>query len=479
MTGSITFSRRSLVAAAGLAAVLVGIGWLVPHADADGNLRLLVGASVALALLGALCMVPVRHLPLIALGVTFLVPTETTVLPHVLQGSALGLVPIVVWLVRAPRRADAPVPLQFLACMLGVWFVLSEAYAPLHTHRGSEWLLTATIALVAMVLATPAGLDRRRLRSLYLGLATVLGAYALLEGFVLHHNPLFAGLFDHNLWWKTRRYSASYRVTTLLGHPLFNGLVFSSAAVLAASELVERRRIQLPALLRFAVLVGATDATRSRGAAIALALGILFVILFSRGGGASWRTRRLVLSVCAVLAAVVLVYGLQARDESREGQSSAQTRITVIKRASEALSRVEPFGAGPGESDAFRKAQQLPGWEIDLENSYAELVVSLGIVGALLLTGLLVGVVVVGLKRGPPAGEAAALLTIMVSMAGFNAIEGHKPVLILISLLAAAILGDRGHRQTAEEAPTKAVADAMGDVRGSGAPGRVQPTGAR
>ncbi|HLM86625.1 MAG TPA: O-antigen ligase family protein [Solirubrobacteraceae bacterium] len=424
---------------------LLATGLLIPLADSHGDLSVFVGCVFVATALGTLFVIPIRFLPAIALIVTLLVPTETTV-PHLFEGSALGGVPLIVWMIRAPRSGQTPTALRLLACLLGVWFVLSYVFAPLHTHRGAEWLVTATIVMVITVISTPQGLKPGDLRALFLAIATVLGIYALLEGFALHHNVLFASLFEHTTWWRALHYNASYRVTTLLGHPLFNGLVFSAAAVLAASNLVQQPKKPLVALARFIILVGATDATHSRGADIALAIGVGVVIAFSRGRGQGWRTRKLVLTISCLLGAVVLVYGLQARDESREGQSSAQTRIAVIKRASEALHHVEPFGAGPGESDAYRKAKRLPGWETDLENSYAELIVSLGPIGVLLVLALLIAVVAFGLQNELVRGEAAALLTILVSMAGFNAIEGHKPVMILIALLVIVILTAPRHK---------------------------------
>lgn len=453
----LTGGARMAVQVTTLSLALLAAGLFIPFADSRGDFSLLLACVLAATAVGLLFAIPIRSLPAVALIVTLVAPTEA-IAPHLLQGSALGLLPLVVWMIRAPRSSQTPPALRLLACLLGVWLVLSYAFAPLHTHRGSEWLVTFVIALIVTVISTPRGLNARDLRALFLTVTTALGAYALLEGFFLHHNVLFAPLFEHTTWWHTLRYNASYRVTTLIGHPLLNGLVFSTAAVLAASDLIQRPQRSLAALVRFMILVGATDATHSRGAAIALAVGVGAVIAFSRGGARGWKTRRLVLATSFLIGAVALVYGLQARDESREGQSSAKTRITVIKRASEALAHVEPFGAGPGESDAYRKAKQLPGWETDLENSYAELIVSLGPIGALLVLVLLFAVVVVGLKNELVTGEAAALLTILVSMAGFNAIEGHKPVIILIALFVVAILtaprqrdASRGHRSRATD----------------------------
>ncbi len=317
---------------------------------------------------------------------------------------------------------------------------MSTVVSPLHTHKGLEWLFTVGLALVFAVISAPVGLNARSFRLLFVNVASGLGLYALLEGFVLHRNVLFAHLFEHAPWWVSQHYNASYRVTTLLGHPLVNGLVFATAGVLAASELVRSPNRTLWSWTRFAILVGATDATHSRGAAIALAAGVLVVLVFARTESQAAPRRRLWLFVSLLAAGALLAYGLAARDESREGQNSAQIRETVITRASEAARLAGPFGAGPGESEAYRRTQRLPGWQVDLENSYAQLAVSIGVLGLLLTVTLLLAIVVTGIRKPAVVGEAAALLTVLVDIAGFNAIEGHAEVGLVIALLAVAIV---------------------------------------
>jgi hypothetical protein len=421
-----------------LAATATGL--VIPAAASDGHLSLLIGTFLVAAVLGALFAMPLRYLPAITLLVTLLVPTEASFVPHLLQGAALGVVPLGVWIIRAPRSTQAAPVLRALACLLGVWLILSTLLTPLHTNKGLEWLVSVGLAIVFSVISAPTGLTTQTFRKVLLNVTTALGIYALLEGFVLHRNPLFAALFEHTTWWAAQHFNASYRVTTLLGHPLVNGLVFSAAAVLSASDLVRRSR-NLPALIvRFMILVGATDATHSRSATLALAVGVVVVIVFSRGGNRGWGTRRLALTIGLVLGGALLLEGLQARDESRSGKLSAEVRIAVISRAVEAVHDLGPFGAGPGESEAYRRAKRLPGWKVDLENSYAQLAVSLGPIGAALMVALLGAAVVFGLQNPLVTGEAAALLTILIAMGGFNAIEGHPPVGMLIAMFMIVIV---------------------------------------
>lgn len=436
---STTGVRAALLAlTASLAAVATGM--LITLADSNGDLGPLIGSCVAVAAVGALFAVPTRLLPSITLLITLLVPTEATFFPHLLQGATLGAVPLAVWIIRAPRLTQTPSVFRIQAYLLGVWLVLSEVFAHLRTHRGWEWLGVAIIALVLPFLRTPGDFDLRRFRAYFLTATTFLGVYALIEGFFLHSNPLFGGLFIHTVWWPRLHFNASYRVTTLLGHPLVNGTVFSAAAVLAASSIVKKHDTPLVALLRFGILTGAVLVTHSRGPAVALAIGVAVVIVFEGRQRQGYSIRRLVLVISAIAGLAFVAIGLEARDESRQGRTSAESRVDVIPHTIETLHHVGPFGAGPGESGSYRTSLNLPGSHVALENSYAQLAVSLGPIGLLIVLALLGSVIVAGLRVESMVGEAATLLTILVAIAGYNAIEEHRIVIILISLFVIAIL---------------------------------------
>lgn len=443
-----------VIPAVAISLALLATGMVIPFAESHGDLSDFIGGFFAVAIVGALFAIPARSLPAITLLLTLLVPSEATFVPHTLKYAALGVVPLAIWIIRTPRLTQTPRVLQVLAILLGIWFALSEIFAPLHTHRGWEWLLVAIVALVLPILRTPTGLDLSRCRASFLAVATILGIYALIEGFFLHSNPLFGNLFRDTVWWSNQHFNVSYRATTLLGHPLVNGTVFSAAAVLAASNLVKSREHALVYLLCFGILTGAVLVTRSRGAAVALAVGLVVVIAFGRGHWHGHSIRRLILVVCAMIGLAFVVAGLEARNASVQGRTSAEARVSTITYAKQTLSGVEPFGAGPGESDTYRATRQQPGSSGALENSYAELVVSLGPIGAVIILVLLGSLIVIGLRANPVIGEAAALLTIVVAIAGYNAIEGHRMVIILISLLTIAILtgfrdslGQHAHRQ--------------------------------
>jgi hypothetical protein len=446
-----------LSVATGALALAAVLGLLVAWGESHHHLSDVFAVIGVVTVLGALTVMPLRWLPAVALLVSLLIPAEAAFLPKLLEGAALGAVPLAVWAIRARGSVHAPAHIRFLALLFGAWLILSEAFAPFHTNRGWEWLVVSEITLVLIVVKAPAGLDPAKLRSVFLTVTTVVGVYALLEGFIIHSDPLFGRLFEHTLWWGRRHFAASYRISTLFGQPLDNGLVFSAAAALAASELMERRDKAGWALLRLAILVGAVTATHERGSALGLAVGMLAVLLFTRSRQRSdafhVRARRLGLFAATAVGAAVLIIALQARSDSTQGRESASIRTAVVTRTTEALRGLEPFGAGPGEVDEDLTEKHLNvvkgatatagGANATLENSYAEVAVDLGPIGASIAVLLLAAILITGLRTPPSVGEAAALAALLVDIGGYNAIQGQRSVLVLIALFTIAILTGR------------------------------------
>jgi hypothetical protein len=399
----------------------------------------LVGAAVLLAgVLIGLMLVPTRVLPAVALTATLILPTEVLPLPPLLRGAALGIVPLVVWLMRSKSRPAPWNAGRVLGLLLLAWLMCSELFAPLHTNKGIAWLITASIAVAGIALVGPREFDVAGFRRFFLWIATALGAYALVETFVLQANPLYGALYAHGQ--SLAQTWDGYRAETLMGHPLVNGTVFAAAVAMAAGEASRSGGLNWRSIGRLAVLVGAVVATQSRGAAIAAAAAILILFVIRRaepGRGA----RKLALVAIAIAIAAVLVSALAARNNSAEGRVSAEVRLAVPSQAREALRGTSLFGAGPGQAAAYRVVRQLRGTNVALENGYAELTVGLGLLGALLFVTVIGWYIVSGMRRQSSAGEAAALLAVMIAIGGYNAIEGHPSFLVLIGLLVASIAG--------------------------------------
>lgn len=417
-------------------------------AASSGHLR---AAALALIVLAVLVALPVRHLPVVALLLVLLVPTEVLPLPGRLQGAPLAVVPLLVWAVRTRGSGPRAVPgvTRALAGALVLWLCLSEAFAPERTNGGLLWWATAAIAVG--VIATGRGdLDAPRLRTVLLTVTSLLGGFALVEAFVLHANPLYdrfyavadVPLLQH---WST------YRATTTLGHPLVNGSVFAVAAILALDDLMARGRTRW-GVVRALLLLGGIAATGSRTALAAFALAAVVLVVVRRGPRTSG-LRRAALAVAGVGAVAVLAHGLIARSESTEARASVAVRAALVERTQEAMAGAGVLGAGPGEAEATRREHHLRDSELPLESSYAQLAVGLGLGGLALFVATFGTLVAAGLRREETAGDAAAMLALLTSIGGYNAIEGHLQLLALLGLLGASLLARRAQ---AVPAPVKA-----------------------
>ena len=435
--------------------VAAGLGYA---AASSGPLRALAVASLVL---GALAVLPVRHLPPLALLLVLLVPTEALPLPDRLQGAPLAMLPLLVWALRTRRGARHAVPAVTRACAgaLVLWLCLSEALAPDRTNAGLLWWVTA-LAAVGVVATARGELDAARLRTVLLTVTSALGAFALVEAFVLHANPLydrFYALADVPLL----QHWSTYRATTTLGHPLVNGSVFAVAAILALDDLMARGRTRW-GVVRALLLLGGIAATGSRTAFAAFALAAVVLILVRRGPRTSG-VRRALLAVAGVGAVLVLAQGLVGRSESTEARASVAVRAALVERTQQAMEGRGVLGAGPGEAEATRRARHLTGSELPLESSYAQLAVGLGLGGLALFVATFGTLVVAGLRREETAGDAAAMLALLTSIGGYNALEGHLQLLVLLALLSAVVLARR-----TQAAPAAVKARAAMPMRTSG-----------
>ena len=199
-----------------------------------------VAAVAALVGLGAyvfvLVLVPVRSLAVISLLTTLLVPMSSSLLPLSVQDTAVGVIPLAVWFAREPPQPGRRASTYLLGTAFLAWILFAEAAAPLHTRRGFEWLVTAGVCLSGACIRQPLMRDPTIVRRWFLRITTAGACYAVVEGFLLHRNVAFAFLFRGTQWWAPQHASVSYRVTTIFGHPLVNGLVFAVGGTFAAAD---------------------------------------------------------------------------------------------------------------------------------------------------------------------------------------------------------------------------------------------------
>ena len=176
---------------------------------------------------------------------------------------------------------------------------------------------------------------------------------------------------------------------------------------------------------------------------LAAALAVPLVILFERQAVGEV-SRRLVGIAVVITVAGVLASLVAGRNESEEGARSAEVRLAMIERARIALEGTTVFGAGPGQAQQYRVARRLADTDTPLENSYANLAVSLGPVGMALFVALLLSVVAAGFRGGTSVGDAGAMLAVLVAAGGFYAFESAGVSLfVLLAVFASNIFRAR------------------------------------
>lgn len=374
---------------------------------------------------------PVRWLPPLALVAALVLPYEVTRWP-------VALLPMTVWLMRAaPVRHQSRV-VRWGSLCLGVWILLAAAFATVESRSGIVWLVVALCSVVWPMVRGARLPDPSQLKRVFLNLTSALAGLAVVEKFLLESNPIYGSLYASGGDPLIKEHT--YRATTLLGHPLVNGAVFATAAVLAVDAALTHNAGRW-SLLRVLLLLSGLGATLSRGSTAAAVLGIGLLILMRRGRTTS-ALRKVAVSLVMVLAGVVFVGALVARNSSSEGQQSTVVRTKLIEETMRALRGHELLGVGPGEVENYRhqfgllrfdaRSQTTP--DTALESTYAELLVGLGIPGLAFFLVVIVGAVVSALRSEFLVGPGCVLLTYALALGTFKT-EGHVQLLIVLGLL--------------------------------------------
>jgi polysaccharide biosynthesis protein PslJ len=413
---------------------------------ASHSLKLAAAVLLIAALLAAM-LAPLRLLPSAALLLTLLIPTGTLELPGYLSAAPVGLIPLVVWLARSSTANPPFAPTRLLGLGLAGWLIASEIFAPVHTYHGVLWLVAALVSVCAVAYRQPTKLDPDSVGRLFVGVSAVLAGIAVIEAFVLHSNPIFGHFYpaDFQHW-------SVYRASATLGHPLTAGAVFAAALALTVANFLRRRGTVGVTLGLAFLLCGGIVATFSRGAVIASSVAILFLILIN------WTERRstgrqLTLIAGVIVAGVIFSISLSSRNTAAD-RNSAELRSDVVTRTRAAMQGTSPLGAGPGESAAYRGSKHFAD-QGSIENTYAEMAISIGLIGLGLFATLMLSTIYATARYGYP-GYAASLLALLVALGGYNGLEGGAlPLTVLIALLSAASLRSVmiGRRASTAEEP--------------------------
>lgn len=400
---------------------------------------LVVGVVALLFGIALLLEAPLRILPALALAGFALVPVKQLPFPGEPGTLSPGLLVTSVWIARhasSRRRRDGNQDIAGAVMLLLAGTIVVTAVLSASRWNSATWALSF-IALGLAPIALLRGSDRRTrdlLVLVWIRLGAVLGVWAIVEATVLHRNPILDWAY-HTAQPPVLQVWSTYRATTTLGHPLVNALFFSLSSVLCYSEW--KRRGGGVALLCLAATIGGLLATSSRGGVLAVIVGVAVYTAVQTLSMNSVRSGRLGMPVVviALLAAGIFGVAILHRTNSSEGQSSSDFRRTTLTDGV-ALARRSPLlGVGMGNTDAARKSAATGKFRnVGLENSWVELIVGLGIPGAMLMAFFLARPVAAAARSGD-AAAAALVCTYCVMAASFNLLEQNRPAHLLFGLV--------------------------------------------
>jgi hypothetical protein len=218
----------------------------------------------------------------------------------------------------------------------------------------------------------------------------LIGILAIVE-FALGQNFTFSGTIlpsyaDLSKWQAT----TSFRVSTTLGHPLNNGLFFSTASLIVGKELLIGK-IRPLYLASFILSLLGLLSSGSRAASVALIAGLILVTL------SSWSNiqtgKRLAFTIASPLVVFIIfvspwMQSFLFRVDSAEGQSSGTYRMELLQWTDYFWRYFSTSGTGPGTSGT---TWPLLGNTAPLENGLLQLWVSLGLIpGLFFITALFI-----------------------------------------------------------------------------------------
>jgi hypothetical protein len=220
------------------------------------------------------------------------------------------------------------------------------------------------------------------------------------------------------------------RLTSLLGHPLDNGLIFVSVIPFSLALFMETGQKRY--LYALGVLLAGLILTLARGSWLALAIGVLAMVslLALRGRMKSALALTVALGILAAVPGVSSVV-VKRFETSEEGpHSSWGARREAIPVALSIVHDYPLFGVGPFNDQYYRVAytSDVRAEQWSFEDSYLALWVDFGYIGVSLLLLLGLTFMRIGLfspwRQGPleiyRVAAVTAFISLTVNMATFN-----------------------------------------------------------
>jgi len=418
-----------------LFSVLMWISFSVTHSNL--TLYLLAGTLIAISLLA-----PVnQYLSIILLTVT-LVPWDYLNSNSTLIYFNPGLAVAVVFLLRrlltekmSELRVKVLAAGGLFAIYLSILAILKE-----HQHGLFQSVVLALIsALVWFVfpafMSTESVIEKNWLT--ILGLSICLGSFGILE-FMTRKNT-FSWFFESSFQLLTQKWG-TYRITTTLGHPLVNGLIFAILGVLCL-YLAASRIHTFAAYSAVAVATTAEAMTGSRSGLLAMGIGYALLLWLKFLRSSKW-SMWFILLVSSLLALFLSLeqFGVYQRFSLSESAESTTYRFYLLEQIPKFITNNGILGVGPFSSATEWQKQDLSG--LPLENSTIQLLFSYGLLGLVALSLFLTKNVVGNLRTPKGFGSAPVLLAFIIAASGFNFFEAFPSFLALTSVIVSLLYGN-------------------------------------
>lgn len=401
------------------------------------GMRGLLGVVLVLAAAALLVLLVVPHHSLwwIALGFVVLVPWSVVPGPALLQTISPAVVVVVVLALRLAASGAVAGPLRShvaLLVLLGIWVAATAAWS-VQAYTTAGWVVAfVSLALLPAVLGSSDTRAVDHLTGAWATLGVVVGAYSVVEVFVLGGNPLLDAVYSATGNAPPAQAWSTYRATATFGHPVPTGMFLTAAVPLCLGRLLKASTPTSFAAV--AVTVAGVIATGSRAALIGVTVGCLVVLALTPRG------RRAGVHRIAATAALLAVLGAGAavlvdRSTSPEATSSATYRVEQIDVAAEQLDR-DPLGVGAGTAAVAARGPLAARGSGAFESMWLELLVATGYPGLVLGAAVLTGAVALAARAGAPA-VAGALLAWITGGSAYNVLEGGREGLLYIGVLLA------------------------------------------
>jgi len=254
-------------------------------------------------------------------------------------------------------------------------------------------------------------------------LSSVCALYGFIEYFIIKKNIIY-GFSGYNS-----------RFVSLLGHPLYNGLVYSTILPISMASYFETKRKRF--IFSSIILLFATILSFSRGSWLAFICGLITMIILCHNK-IRLKLILIILFLLVILGSIApLRQAVLNRINKNEADkfSSFNTRIKSIPIAFEIVKDKPFFGGGPFNASRYKDiyATNLSLRRSSFENTYLALLIDLGFVG---LT-LLLSIYFLSLKRSLfkkwskneydiyRIATLSSLIILLINMGTFN-FDGHR-----------------------------------------------------